>query len=305
MLQIPPEFSHSLELTLGYLTFALSLTNKGFWEGLGKTLGAEKAKELEKIGKIVGIKLDVPKDDQKRMWQESPEQFVNTVAMALQEKELLETLKSQMQYGSIPKIIIGISGGSCSGKTWIAHQFKNLCPENVCLFELDGYYKALNIVNGKEFTHDNPDSIDHIQISSDLATLKAGKEVVVPQYNLATQKMEGSKICIPTPILIVEGLFAFSNPAILKLFDFKVWVKTDSHIRYDRRFERDQKERSRTPDSINDKWKKNVEPGYDKFTRFNQRYADITIHNNDDEAIPKGLYALLAYCGVDISTFEI
>jgi uridine kinase len=202
-------------------------------------------------------------------------------------------------------IVIGISGGSCSGKTWLSHQFERICPKPICLFDLDGYYKDLNDVNKLEHNHDNPDSIDFDDALYDLAQLKAGKEVQVPKYSFESHTRIGFSTCKPASIIVVEGIFTFSKPRFLKEIDFKVWIEADEIRKYQRRLYRDEKERDRTISEIIQRYDQNVMPGYEKFIRPNRRHADIIIHNNaQDSSIPEGLYALLAYCNMDRSIFK-
>jgi uridine kinase len=229
----------------------------------------------------------------------------------LKEDIFPEWLKSQSE-NQLPvrenltrTIVIGISGGSCSGKTWLARQFKQICHKSVSLFELDGYYKDLAYVNNLEHTHDNPDSIDLLDAAFDLAKLKAGIAVQVPKYNFESQIREGSVVCEPASIIVVEGVFAFANLRLLEEFDFKVWVEADDVIRYRRRINRDVEERGRDELEVVERYNQNVRPGYEKFIYPNRRAAHITIHNNTEcKTIPEGLYALLAYCSVDINIFK-
>ncbi len=202
-------------------------------------------------------------------------------------------------------IVIGISGGSCSGKTWLSHQFQKLCPVSVCVFDLDGYYKDINDVMKEEHTHDNPNSINFDHALFDLAQLKAGRAVRIPKYNFVSQQQEGSRLCTPTSIILVEGIFSFSKPRFLQEFDFKVWVEADDVTRYQRRLNRDVAERGRDPLEIEQRYDRNVIPGYQKFIYPNKRVADITIHNDtNSDSIPEGLYALIAYCLLDKSIFN-
>jgi uridine kinase len=202
-------------------------------------------------------------------------------------------------------IVIGISGGSCSGKTWLSHQFQKLCPVSVCVFDLDGYYKNKNDVMTLEHTHDNPDSINFDDALFDLGQLKAGQAVKIPKYNFKSQQQEGFRLCTPTSIILVEGVFSFSKPRLLQEFDFKVWVEADDVTRYQRRLNRDVTERGRDPLEVEQRYEQNVRPGYEKFIYPNRRVADITIHNDiNSDSIPEGLYALIAYCLVDKSIFN-
>jgi uridine kinase len=194
-------------------------------------------------------------------------------------------------------IVIGISGGSGSGKTRLTQQFKHICPKSVCLFDLDGYYKELDYVNGLDYTHDNPDSIDLFEATSHLKQLKAGKTVQVPIYNFASHSRQGYRVCEPAAIIVVEGIFSFASPQLLQEFDLKVWVEAMEEIRYQRRLKRDVEERGREMQEVVQRNSQNVIPGYELFIEPTKKAADITIHNNTQSiAIPEGLYAVLAYC---------
>ncbi len=201
--------------------------------------------------------------------------------------------------------VVGISGGSCSGKTWLSRQFQKLCPVSVCVFDLDGYYKNINEVMSLEYTHDNPDSINFDDALFDLAQLKAGQAVKIPEYNFESHQQEGSRLCMPTSIILVEGVFSFSKPRFLQEFDFKVWVEADDVTRYQRRLNRDVTERGRDTLEVEQRYERNVRPGYEKFIYPNRRVADVTIHNDiNSDSIPEGLYALIAYCLVDKNIFN-
>jgi uridine kinase len=113
------------------------------------------------------------------------------------------------------------------------------------------------------------------------------------------------RLCTPTSIILVEGVFSFSKPRFLQEFDFKIWVEADDVTRYQRRLNRDVTERGRDPLEVEQRYEQNVRPGYEKFIYPNRRVADITIHNDiNSDSIPEGLYALIAYCLVDKSIFN-
>jgi uridine kinase len=222
-----------------------------------------------------------------------------------QESILSESTVEPNPTTSNRSIVIGISGGSCSGKTWLSRQFQQLCPVSVCLFDLDGYYKNLNDVMNLEYTHDNPDSINFDDALFDLAQLKAGRAVEIPRYNFESRQREGSRLCMPSSIIIVEGVFSFSKPRFLQELDFKVWVEADDVTRYQRRLNRDVIERGRDTLEVSESYDRNVRPGYEKFIYPNRRVADITIYNDiNSDSIPEGLYALLAYCIIDKNIFR-
>jgi uridine kinase len=205
-------------------------------------------------------------------------------------------LKKVSQYDH-QTIVVGISGGSGSGKTWLTQQLKHIYPKSVCLFDLDGYYKELDYVNGLDYTHDNPDSIDLLEAISHLKQLKAGNAVQVPIYNFASHSRQGYRVCEPASVIVVEGIFSFTSPQLLQEFDLKVWVEADEEIRYQRRLKRDVEERGREMQEVVQHNSQSVVPGYELFIEPTKKAADITIHNNAQSiVIPEGLYAILAYC---------
>ena len=222
-------------------------------------------------------------------------------------QKIADVLKGNqlLSQNKVESIVIGISGGSCSGKTWLSRQFEQYCPKSVCIFDLDGYYMDQDCVSRLEYTHDNPMSINFDDALTDLTRLKAGREVEIPIYNFESHQQEGVRICKPASIIIVEGVFTFSREPFYRNFDFKVWVEADDVIRYQRRLKRDVRERGRDSLEVTQRYEQNVRPGYEKFIYPTRRIADITIHNNNQlNTIPEGLYALLAYCNMDRSLFK-
>ncbi len=289
MLPIPPEFSHSLDRALGYIAFSSLSINKGLYGELGKQLGKVGAKKIEEIGKVIRNKLQGQQAE--NMLQESPEKLENTVTQLLQDPELKAKVKSLLW----DSVVVGISGGSCSGKTWLANQFKKHCSETVCLFGLDGYYKESNYVKNLQYTHDNPKSIDISSAVFDLGQLKAGQEVEIPTYDFQNEIQDGYRSCKPSPIIIVEGIFAFYDPLLLDMFDLRIWVEADDIRRYDRRLTRDVDDRNiQDLEKIKDGYRQNVQPGYQKFIEPYRKEADFIIQNNNQCATtPRGLDVLL------------
>jgi uridine kinase len=224
----------------------------------------------------------------------------------LKQKKGTESISIESNNEEIAKsIVIGISGGSCSGKSWLSLQFQELCPVPVSVFGLDGYYKNIDDVIKIEHTHDNPGSIDFDHALFDLAQLKAGQAVKIPEYDFKSQQRKASRLCMPASIILVEGVFSFSKPRFLQEFDFKVWIEADDVTRYQRRLSRDVIERGRDPLEVQQRYDQNVRPGYEKFIYPNRRVADITIHNDiNSGSVPEGLYALIAYCLVDKNIFN-
>jgi uridine kinase len=200
-------------------------------------------------------------------------------------------------------LVIGISGGSGAGKSWLTSKFEQLCPIETCVFALDGYYREIDFVNTLEYTHDNPRSINFDEALSHLEQLATGLPVAIPIYDFATHTRTGSRIFQPAPIIIVEGIFALSHPLLLQRFNLKVWVEAADSMRYQRRLERDVAIRGRDIIEVTQRYDRYTRPGYDRFIHPNRSMADIVINNDtQSDAIPEGLYALLAYALLDFQS---
>jgi uridine kinase len=177
-------------------------------------------------------------------------------------------------------IVLGISGGSCSGKTWLALKFKQLYPGAVTLFDLDGYYKDRAYVRSLDHRHDNPSAINFENAIADLVTLKAGRSVKLPVYDFETHTVSGFRTCDPAPIILVEGLFAFANDRFRSELDVKVWITAATDRRLERRFERDAAERGRDPNEVLERYKRDVQPGFEKYIRPMEDFADVVLLND-------------------------
>lgn len=192
---------------------------------------------------------------------------------------------------------IGISGASCSGKSWLAQHIASLQPDKVTLFDLDSYYRPQDFVAELEFRHDNPESINLDDAATDLALLKNGQTVRMPVYDFDTHQQVGEKVCQPNRVIVVEGIFVFANPALRELLDVKVWVSAQEDIKLDRRIMRDTHERGRTQDDIINQYNRDVSPGYQKYIYPLRQKADVIYENNGQDAdeVPRIVELLLAY----------
>ena len=180
------------------------------------------------------------------------------------------------------KTVIGISGGSCSGKSWFSRKIKELRPNSVCLFDLDSYYKDVNYVNNLEFKHDNPDAIDYERALKDFESLLNGEVVEVPLYDYDTHEIVGKKICTPAPLIVIEGLFVFTNKKFLDRMNLKIWIEANETIKYRRRINRDIKERGDSLEGIKYRYVLNVRPAYRKYISPCKEYADVIYCNNSN-----------------------
>ena len=179
-------------------------------------------------------------------------------------------------------MIIGICGGTGSGKTTIANAIlQSVSACEVVFIQQDLYYRNLKDMpldyrNAANFDH--PDAIDNDLLANHLKKLKAGEPVELPIYDFRTH----TRLPATTPIeakriVIVEGILIFAEPRLLEQMDIKVFVDTPDDIRFIRRLKRDIAERGRTLDSVIEQYINTVRPMHNQFVEPSKRYADVII----------------------------
>ena len=176
--------------------------------------------------------------------------------------------------------IIGITGGSGSGKSTVVKRIKERYP-NAVLIEMDNYYKSATFVNNSNITaynFDHPDAFDMDLMMQNLASLKEGKSCMMPQYDFVhhTRKEEFVKV-EPSSIIVIDGLMVFYDERVRKLLDLKLYVDTPADIRFIRRLKRDVAERGRTVESVIEQYTNVVRPGHYNFIEPSKGYADLII----------------------------
>jgi uridine kinase len=179
-------------------------------------------------------------------------------------------------------MIIGICGGTGSGKTTIARSIvEAVGKENVVLIEQDSYYRNLAdmpLDERHQANFDHPDSIDSEMLVNHLKRLKGGHSVDQPVYDFKTHVRTSHVERIePKPVVIVEGILIFSESRILDLLDMRVFVDTPDDIRFIRRLQRDIVERGRTAESVIAQYYATVRPMHFEFVEPSKRHADIII----------------------------
>ena len=179
-------------------------------------------------------------------------------------------------------MIIGICGGTGSGKTTIARRIvETVGAKNVVLVEQDSYYRNLAdmpLDARRQTNFDHPDSIDSEMLMNHLKRLKNGDSIEMPVYDFRTHTRSSEVERIkPKPVVIVEGILIFSEPRILNLLDVRVFVDTPDDIRFIRRLQRDITERGRGVKSVIEQYFATVRPMYFEFVEGSKRYADIII----------------------------
>ena len=176
--------------------------------------------------------------------------------------------------------IIGISGGSGSGKTTIVHKISEIIPDFLFISQ-DNYYKSAEYMNNKNitaFNFDHPDAFDNECILEQLISLKNFKSVEMPQYDFVHhRRMDKSITVIPKKLIIFDGIMIFFDKRIRDLLDLKLYVDTPDDIRFIRRLKRDTTERGRTVESVIKQYIEVVRPGHYEFIEPTKRYADLII----------------------------
>lgn len=178
-------------------------------------------------------------------------------------------------------LLIGIAGGTSSGKSSIVKLLKKDLAEAAVCIEMDWYYKAysdLTLAERKRKNYDHPDAFDIERFIADLKRLKSGETIEAPLYDYVeyTRRSETQTI-EAKPVILVEGLLVFSYEEVRDLFDLKVFVQADSDVRLIRRIRRDTGERGRSLESILSQYEKTVKPMHEQFVEPSMKYADVII----------------------------
>ncbi len=179
-------------------------------------------------------------------------------------------------------LIIGIAGGSGSGKTTVVKAIADHLKENVVVIPQDSYYKDMSEATEEEKrTHnfDHPDSVDFDLLHRQLGELKEGKSVEQPIYSYLTcgRSKDQTLTVRPADIIIVEGILIFTDPKLRDLMDIKIFVDADDDDRVMRVISRDIAERGKTVDWVIERYTNTVKPMYHQFIEPSKRYADIIV----------------------------
>jgi len=179
-------------------------------------------------------------------------------------------------------LIIGIAGGTGSGKTTVANRiYESLKGVNVVVIQQDAYYKDLRhlpLKERKQINFDHPSAFDNDLLIEHLKKLIRGEEIEKPIYSFTdyTRKKETEKV-FPQDIIILEGILVLEEERIRDLLDIKIYVDADEDERFIRRLVRDTKERGRTMESVIEQYLNVVKPMFLQFVEPSKRYADIVV----------------------------
>ena len=179
-------------------------------------------------------------------------------------------------------LIIGISGGTGSGKTTVANRIlESVQASEVVFIQQDSYYRNLKDLP-LDYRHvanfDHPDALDNDLLVNHIRKLRAGESLELPIYDFRTHtRANETRSVEPRPIVIVEGILIFADPRLLEQMDIKVFVDTPDDIRFIRRLRRDIDERGRTLESVIEQYVGTVRPMHIQFVEPSKRFADVII----------------------------
>jgi uridine kinase len=179
-------------------------------------------------------------------------------------------------------LVIGLAGGTGSGKTTVANVILDrVGAENIALLPHDAYYKDLDQLPAAQralVNFDHPDSLENDLLVEHVRSLRDWRPIDIPIYDFTTHSRTAETRRIePQPVILVEGILIFAEPALRELFDVKIFVDTAPDLRFIRRLKRDILERGRTVDSVIHQYETTVRPMHLEFVEPSKRYADVII----------------------------
>ncbi len=183
---------------------------------------------------------------------------------------------------SLSPIVVGVAGGSGSGKTTVVHRILDRVGwDRIAYLPHDAYYKDASHLPWSQRIHlnyDHPNSLDNDLLIAHLQMLLRGEPVDAPIYDFAThtRKAETRRV-LPSPVILVEGILVFVDPRLREMMDIKIYVDTPADERFIRRLLRDIRERGRSVESVVEQYQSTVRPMHMKFVEPSKQYADIII----------------------------
>lgn len=189
------------------------------------------------------------------------------------------------------QLVIGIAGGTGSGKTSVTNKILEHIhqTENVIVIQHDSYYRDISAyggIKGDQINFDHPDSLETPLLVRHIKELKNGNTVEQPLYNFATHaRMKETRTLEPKEIVIVEGILIFASKELRDVFDIKIFIDTDADERLLRRLKRDIVERGRSIESVMNQYITTVKPMHLEFVEPSKRYADIIIPRGSENNV--------------------
>lgn len=191
-------------------------------------------------------------------------------------------------------LVVGIAGGTGSGKSTVARRLQSAMPAGRCVtIEHDAYYRDQGHLPADErasVNYDHPGSLESALLVEHLRELRAGRHVEVPIYDFATHtRRRETRPVPPARVVLVEGILVFTELALREQMDIKLFVDTDPDIRLMRRIRRDLEERGRTLQSVRDQYYATVRPMHIEHVEPSRRWADLIIPEGGDNRVALGV----------------
>lgn len=186
-------------------------------------------------------------------------------------------------------MVIGVAGGSASGKTTVAQKLKEAFKDDVVLISHDDYYYAhdkLSLEARTRLNYDHPNAFETDLMIKHVKALRNGETICQPVYNYVVHnRSKDIKLVHPAKVIIIEGFLIYENKELRDLMDIKIFVDTDADERLIRRIMRDVKERGRSLESVIEQYQETVKPMHEQFVEPTRRYADIIIPQGGHNAV--------------------
>lgn len=187
-------------------------------------------------------------------------------------------------------LIIGVAGGTGSGKTTVAQKLSSALPPNACaIIDHDAYYRDRSALNDAEralVNYDHPDALESELLAQHLRDLRERRAANVPIYDFVTHtRRSETRTVQPCRVIIVEGIMTLAEPAVRACLDIKIYVDTDADIRLMRRIHRDMQDRGRSFESIREQYAKTVRPMHLQFVEPSKRHADLVIPEGGENLV--------------------
>ena len=178
-------------------------------------------------------------------------------------------------------IIVGIAGGSCSGKSTFTQRLKECYQDDIAIVYQDNYYNKrddLSLEDRSKINYDHRSAFDTELLIEDIQKLKRGEAIKCPVYDYTIHnRLSNTLLVAPKKIIVLEGILVFHNEELRNLIDMKIFIDADSDERLCRRIRRDTAERGRTIDSVINQYLNTVKPMYNRYVKPTKQYADIII----------------------------
>ena len=193
--------------------------------------------------------------------------------------------------------VLGVAGGSASGKTTIINKLQDFFGEDIAVISHDAYYKAhpeMSFEERSQLNYDHPDSFESDRMAEDVRKLIKGYAIDMPVYDYVNHNRSDETVRVePKTVIVMEGILILENKELRDLMDIKIFVDTDADERLMRRIQRDMIERGRSIESIIEQYSKTVKPMHEEFVEPSKKYADIIIPRGGENAA--GIEMLTTY----------